>query len=211
MKSIRLSIPLDEQEIRNLTVGDIVYLDGVLYTARTRFHIRVLEEALLPPLDFNQLNVLYHVGPVMRKTEEREDGWEPLCVAATASMRFEKYGADIIERLGLRGIIGKGTMGRKTMEAMRGLGCIHLCAVGMNGNVLATKVRRVLDVYNIEKSGLIEATWILEVEDFGPWVVDIDTTGENLFHHLKREMRDRAREVYHHFGLSDNVGSPAKA
>lgn len=210
MKQTRLSIPLSEQDIRNLCVGDVIYLDGVIYTGRTRFHVAVLEENLLPPLDFDQLNVFQHVGPVMRRSKERDDGWEPLCVAATASTRFEKYGAEIIKELGLRAIIGKGTMGRKTMEAMRELGCVHLCAVGMNGNVLATKVKQVLGVHNLEAFGMIEATWVLKVEDFGPWIVDIDTEGRNLFHNLERETRSRAGEVLHHFGGIGESGLPAK-
>jgi tartrate/fumarate subfamily iron-sulfur-dependent hydro-lyase beta chain len=206
-----LSIPLSEQDVRALSLGDIVSLDGVVYTGRTRFHVAVLEESLIPPLNFEQLNVFHHVGPVMRRSEERDDGWEPLCVAATASMRFEKYGPELIRKLGLRAIIGKGTMGPKTMKAMRELGCVHLCAVGMNGNVLATKVRRILGVHNLEVFGSIEATWVLEVEDFGPWIVDIDTEGRNLFHSLERETRCRASEVFHHFDVMGESGLPAKA
>jgi len=68
--------------------------------------------------------------------------------------------------------------------------------------VLATRVKRVLGVYGLEDVGMIEATWVLEVEDFGPFIVDIDARGDNLFQHINRDVVTKAREVYNHFGLS---------
>ena len=148
-----------------------------------------------------------HMGPVMRRNGESEDGWESLCIGGTASMRFEEYAADIIEKLGIKAIVGKGTMGPKSMEAMRRLGCVHLCSVGLYAKVLATKIKRVISVYGLEDMGLIEATWVLEVGDFGPFVVDIDARGDNLFHRINRDTAARAREVYRHFGLPEPSGA----
>lgn len=203
MEVARLGLPLVDEQIQRLGLGDVVSLDGVVFTCRTLFHIRALEQGILPPIDFDRVNVMCHMGPVMRPDGEREGGWEPLCIGGTASMRFEKYTAEIIEKFGLKGIVGKGTMGPKTMEAMRRLSCVHLCSVGQYSKVLATRVKRVLDVYGLEEMGMIEATWVLEVEDFGPFIVDIDIRGHNLFHQINRDMVTRAREVYHHFGLSE--------
>lgn len=202
MEVIRLSIPLVDELIQGLRLGDVVSLDGVIFTCRTLFHIRALEQGILPRIDFDKVNVMCHMGPVMRRDDEREDGWEPLCIGGTASMRFEKYAAEIIKKLGLKAIVGKGTMGRKTMEAMRRFGCVHLCSVGLYAKVLATRVSRVVGVYGLEEMGMIEATWVLEVEDFGPFIVDIDAQGDNLFHQINRDVASRAREVYRHFGLS---------
>lgn len=201
MEIISLSLPLPDATIRKLHLGDVVSLDGVVFTARTLFHLRALEKGNLPPIDFHRVNVMCHVGPVMRPDEEREDGWEPLSIGGTASMRFEHYAADIIEKLGTKAIVGKGTMGPKTMEAMRRFGCVHLCSVGLYASVLASRVKRVVGVYGLEEMGLIEATWVLEVEDFGPFIVDIDARGDNLFHHINREVAKNALEVYRHFGL----------
>lgn len=201
MKIIELHLPLVDEQIQGLHLGDVVSLDGVVFTSRTLFHTRALEQGILPPIDFDRVNVMFHTGPVMRRSKEREVGWEPLCIGATVSMRFERYTAGIIERLGLKAIVGKGTMGRKSMEAMRRFGCVHLCSVGLYAKVLATRVKRVLGVYGLEDVGMIEATWVLEVEDFGPFIVDIDARGDNLFHHINREVAKKALEVYRHFGL----------
>lgn len=203
MEIVRLSLPLGDQQIQGLHLGDVVSLDGVVFTSRTLFHIRALEQGILPPVDFHNVNVMCHMGPVMRPDEEREGGWEPLCIGGTASMRFEKYTAGIIEKLGLKAIVGKGTMGPKTMEAMRRFRCVHLCSVGLYAKVLSTRIEQIVAVYGLEEMGMIEATWVLEVEEFGPFIVDIDTRGDNLFHQINRDIVTRAREVYRHFGLSE--------
>lgn len=202
MEITRLSLPLVDEQIQGLRLGDAVSLDGVIFTCRTLFHIRVLERGIVPPIDFDRINVMCHMGPVMRLDEGREDGWEPLCIGGTASMRFEEYTADIIEELGLKAIVGKGTMGPKTMEAMKQFSCVHLCSVGLYAKVLATRIKQVVGVYGLEEMGMIEATWILEVQDFGPFIVDIDARGDNLFHQINRDVAKRARDVYRHFGLS---------
>ncbi len=202
MEIARLSLPLRDEQVEGLRLGDVVSLDGVVFTCRTLFHIRALERGILPPIEFDKVNVMCHTGPVMRRNDEREGGWEPLCIGGTASMRFEKYAADIIEKLGLKAIVGKGTMGPKTMEAMKRFSCVHLCSVGLYAKVLSTRINRVVAVYGLEEMGMIEATWVLEVEEFGPFVVDIDTRGHNLFHRLNRDIATRAQEVYRHFGLS---------
>ena len=202
MEITRLGLPLVDEQVAGLRLGDVVSLNGVIFTGRSLFYIRALEQGILPPIDFGEANVLCHMGPVMKRDEGREDGWEPVCIGGTASMRFERFAAGMVEKLGLRAVVGKGTMGRKTMEAMRRFGCVHLCSVGLYSNVLARRVKRVLGVYGLEEMGLIEATWVLEVEDFGPFIVDIDARGDNLFHHINRDIESKAQEVYRHFGLS---------
>jgi tartrate/fumarate subfamily iron-sulfur-dependent hydro-lyase beta chain len=201
MEITRLSLPLVDEQIQGLRLGDTVSMDGVIFTCRTLFHIRVLERGVVPPIDFDRVNIMCHMGPVMRPDGEREDGWEPLCIGGTASMRFEKYTAGIIEKLGLKAIVGKGTIGPKTMDAMRRFDCVHLCSVGLYSKVLGTRVKRVLDVYGLQEMGMIEATWVLEVEDFGPFIVAIDSEGDNLFHRVNRDVANRAEEVCRHFGL----------
>jgi tartrate/fumarate subfamily iron-sulfur-dependent hydro-lyase beta chain len=199
---MRLRLPLTGEQIQGLRLGDVVFLDGVVYTGRTFFHERVLKQGILPPIDFNEANVLCHMGPVMKRDEGREDGWEPLCIGGTASMRFEAYAASVIERLKIRAIVGKGTMGPASMEAMRRFGCVHLCSVGLYAKVLSTKIRRVICVYGLQEMGMIEATWLLHVEDFGPFIVDVDTQGENLFHQVHQGLEARVHHVYHRFGIS---------
>jgi len=193
-----LKIPLTEDEVRELKIGDVVFLDGPVYTGRSLFHIRAIDQNIIPSLDFKQMNVLMHIGPVMEKLD---DSWRPVSMAPTSSIRFEKYGAAIIKKLGIRAIIGKTTMGNETMEMMKKFGCVHLTVVGIMGNLLANQAKKVLGVYFLEELGRTEATWVMELEKGGPFIIDIDTKGNNLFHQVNREVESKFEKFYEKFGI----------
>lgn len=198
MKTVRLKVPLQEKEVRALNIGDIVYLDGLCYTGRTLFHRRVVEQNILPPIDFEKVNVFVHVGPVMAQAGKE---WRPLSVDPTSSIRFEKYGPQIITRLKIRAIVGKTTMGAETLKAMRDYGCVHLSKVGICGDILASKVKRVVAVYNREELGNTEATWLLETENFGPFLVDMDTKGRNYYESINQDVHQKLQELYSKLGI----------
>jgi tartrate/fumarate subfamily iron-sulfur-dependent hydro-lyase beta chain len=198
MTTKNLTIPLLESDIRQLTIGDIVYLDGLIYTCRSQFQMRALEQDILPPIDFKKLNVMLHMGGVMKKVENE---WKVVSLLCTSSYRFEKLGAPIINKLGIRAIIGKSTMGVKTMQAMKEAGCVHLSWGALIGNILAKNVKRVVDVYNLDELGTLEATWVLEVENFGPFIVDIDTKGHNLFNLVKDHVNKKFEKAYEKYGI----------
>lgn len=200
MKKIRLKIPLTEKNILSLNLGDLVYFDGPIFTVRSLFHIRAILENILPPLDFEKMNVMIHMGPVMRRSDNR---WIPVSCDPTTSMRFEKYTADIIPKLGLRAILGKGSMGLKTVEAAKKFKCVHLAKIGIYGNILASKVTQVLGVYGLEELGPIECTWVLDVRDFGPFLVDIDARGQSFFTDLKHKTQEKLYAVYRSFSIPD--------
>ncbi len=200
MTSKRLTIPLSEGDVRQLNIGDTVCLDGLVFTCRSQFQMRALERNLLPPIDFRQSNVMFHMGGIMKKTG---DGWVPVSLLATSSIRFEKLGAPIIKKLGLRAIIGKSTMGIKTMQAMKEAGGVHLAWGAVMGNILAEKVKRVVAVYDLEEMGMLEAPWLLEVENFGPFVVDIDAHGNNLFSWVNAQVEENFKKAYEKYGVTD--------
>ena len=121
-------------------------------------------------------------------------------IPGTASNRFEAYGPAIIERLGIRAIVGKGAMGKETMKAMARFGCIHLTTNFKRGG--RGGVKRMVDVYDFDELGTVEATWVFEVADWGPFVVGIDTKGRSLFDEVDRQAKERLAElVYPHFGI----------
>ena len=200
MNEVRLTIPLKEEDVLGLSLGDLVYLDGTVFTARSLFHMRAVKEGILPPLDFKALNVMAHMGPVMKKTG---NDWLPVSCEPTTSMRFEKYAAEVIPRLGLRALFGKDGMGPKTMEAMKQHGCVHLAKIGVYGSVLASRVTRVIGVHGFEELGPIECTWVMEVKDFGPLFVDIDAEGKSFFEEVKRETEKKLTSVYQKFMIPD--------
>ncbi len=199
MREKYLKVPLSERDVRELEIGDVVFLNGPVYTGRSLFHIRAVEQDIVPPVDPEKMNVLVHAGPMMEKVG---DGWRPISMTLTASIRFDKYGPAIIKRLGIRAMIGKTTMGHETMEAMRKYGAVHLTAVGVMTNILTAQVRKVLGVYFMEELGGTEATWMMELEKAGPFIVDIDTQGNNLFHQLHREVEKKFKKFYRRFGIA---------
>ena len=196
----RLTIPLLEKDVRQLNIRDVVYLDGLIYTCRSLFQIRAVEQDILPPIGFKKMNVMFHMGGIMKKVENE---WIAVSLLCTSSIRFEKLGAPIIKKLGVRAIIGKGTMGVETMRAMKEVGCAHLSWGGLMGTMLAKNVKRVVDVYDLEELGPLEATWVLEIENFGPFIVDIDTNGNNLFDQVNEQVNKKLETAYEKYGIKD--------
>jgi fumarate hydratase class I len=169
---VRLKTPLRDEDIRKLRVGDVVLLDGVVFTGRDAVH-KYLHEG--GELDVIRNGVIYHCGPVVLK-----DGGQHRVLAAgpTTSIREEPYQADIIKKFGIKAVIGKGGMGAKTQQACKEHGCVYLHAIGGAAQIYAQCVQRVLSV-RMEHFGSPEAVWEFEVKDF-PAVVTIDTHGNNL-------------------------------
>jgi len=169
---VRLKTPLRDEDIQKLKVGDVVLLDGVVFTGRDAVH-KYLHDG--GELDVIRNGVIYHCGPVVLK-----DGDEYRVVAAgpTTSIREEPYQADIIKRFGIKAVIGKGGMGSKTQKACQDYGCVYLHGIGGAAQIYAECIKRVLSV-RLEQFGSPEAVWELEVKNF-PAVVTIDAHGNNL-------------------------------
>jgi len=172
-----LTFPFTEQKIRALKVGDEVTVSGVLFTGRDAVHKYLHEGGKLPPGVNLQDGILYHCGPVVIKDEH--GNWKCTAAGPTTSIREEPYQWQVIRDFGLRGVIGKGGMGNKTLEACKQHGCVYLHAVGGAAQVLADCIKRVRNVYMMEQFGAPEAIWEFEVENF-PAVVTIDSHGNSL-------------------------------
>lgn len=171
--SIALTTPISEAQIRALKVGDTVELNGRLYTGRDAVHQR-LHSGSKPPVDL-QGQVIYHCGPVMVKVGDR---WECRGAGPTTSSREEPYQWEVIRDHGIRGVIGKGGMGEKTLAACRQYGCVYLHAIGGAAQVCAERITRV-DGVDWMELGSPEAIWHLWVEKF-PVIVTIDSHGNSL-------------------------------
>jgi len=181
---VRLSTPLSEADIRKLKIGDVVLLDGIVFTGRDAVH-KYLHDG--GELDVIRHGVIYHCGPVVLK----ENGqYRVLAAGPTTSIREEPYQAGIIKRFGLKAVIGKGGMGAKTQKACQENGCVYLHAIGGAAQIYAQCVQRVLSV-RLEQFGSPEAVWELQVENF-PAVVTIDSHGNNL----QQAVTDRSRELF---------------
>ncbi len=203
MKTVHLRVPLSEADVLSLEVGDVVYVSGPFYTCRSLFQRRAVEEELLPPLDFKALNLMVHVGPVLKR---EGDGWRVVSFDPTSSIRFEKFGPRIIEKLGVRAIIGKTTMGEESLRAMERLGCVHLTKVGIYGNVYAGQIVRVREVHDLDLLGKTEATWVMEADEMGPFIVDMDSHGNSYFDGVRREARQALLRQYEALGIPVDYG-----
>jgi fumarate hydratase class I len=190
MREIKLTLPMTEEQVRSLQLGDMVLLSGVLYTGRDAVHKHLFEGKSIP-VDI-QGSAIYHCGPVVVKQDSGE--WSVRAAGPTTSTREEPYQATVIEKYGIRAVIGKGGMGPKTLKACQDFGCVYLHAVGGAAQVLAEKVKKVRGVSMLEEFGSPEAIWELEVVDF-PALVTIDAHGNSLHAEVAASSEQRLAEV----------------
>jgi len=174
---IELRTPLEESAVRSLKVGDEVTISGRLFTGRDAVHKYLHEGGKLPAGVNLKDGILYHCGPVVIKDEQ--GNWRCVAAGPTTSIREEPYQGQIIRDFGLRGVIGKGGMAEKTLEACKAHGCVYLHAIGGAAQVLAECIKRVSNVYLMEEFGAPEAIWEFEVAGF-PAVVTMDAHGNSL-------------------------------
>jgi len=169
-----LEAPFTEEKIRALKVGDMVEITGLLYTGRDAVH-KYLHDGGKPPVDLKN-SIIYHCGPVV---VEAKGKWIVKAAGPTTSIREEPYQGPLMEQYGIRGVIGKGGMGPKTLEYCQKVGAVYFHAIGGAAQVLAEKVVEVTGVHLAEKFGSPEAIWEFRVERF-PVVVTMDSHGGSL-------------------------------
>jgi fumarate hydratase class I len=171
-REVVLTAPVSEEQVRSLRVGDVVLVSGEVFTGRDAVHAHLMKHA--PPVDMRG-SVLYHCGPVMLKQGE---GWVVKAAGPTTSSREEPYQATIIEKYGVRAVIGKGGMGPKTLAALEKSGAVYLNAIGGAAQFYARTVEKVLGV-NLIEFGIPEAMWHLRVNKFVA-IVTMDSHGASL-------------------------------
>ena len=173
-----LKLPVKKEDINKLKTGDIVYITGKLFTARDEAHHMMLEKQK-SSLSFDPSDMaLFHCGPLMKKVD---NNWTVVSAGPTTSSRMDLFEDDFLEKYGVRIIIGKGGMGKKTQKALQKYTCVYTSYTGGAGALAADKVKEVLGVYWLEELGMPEAVWIFDVEDFGPLVVAMDSHGNTVY------------------------------
>lgn len=173
---IKLNIPLKKEDIVKLKVGDIVRLSGIIFTARDMAHKFLVENFSLKFKEMLDGSVIYHCGPIVKKEDNR---WKVISAGPTTSIREEPYEKKVIKDYGVRAIIGKGGMGKDTLQALKEYGSVYLHATGGAAVLIAESIIQVKNVYKLEEFGIPEAIWELEVKDF-PAVVTMDAYGNSL-------------------------------
>ncbi|PYN67216.1 MAG: fumarate hydratase [Candidatus Rokuibacteriota bacterium] len=197
MDEVRLTTPVSAEAISQLKLGDVVYLDGILYTAREGVYRKVVDLGQGLPASVRQLtNVNFHCSPAA--TVRPDGSYAVEAVTATASFRFGKSMTRWFEQSGARVIVGKAGL---TEVAYREWfvphGAVYLTTVGYGlGAAYGKCIKRVVDVHWLEDLGIAQALWVLEVERLGPFLVEGDPEGRSLFALANREIDLRLREVY---------------
>jgi fumarate hydratase class I len=196
----KIQLPLSDDVVRSLKVGDPVALSGVMVTGRDAVHKWMIDTfikktrppqgddlevyAAIQPL--LRGSVIYHCGPVVAGLDTKQ--YRFVAAGPTTSSREEPYQGDVMRHFKIQGVIGKGGMGPKTLAACQEVPGVYLHAIGGAASLIAQTVRRVLGVYKYD-FGVPEAMWVIEVQDF-PAVVTMDAHGGSL--HAEVEGKSRA-------------------
>ena len=186
-REVVLTAPLTDEAVRGLRVGDVVLISGEVFTGRDAVHAHLMKNA--PPVDLGGA-VLYHCGPVMLKQGEQ---WLVKAAGPTTSSREEPYQATVIEKYGVRAVIGKGGMGAKTLAALEKSGAVYLNAIGGAAQFYARTVEKVLGVHLME-FGIPEAMWHLRVRNFAA-IVTMDAHGNSLHADVETETGAKLAEL----------------
>ena len=199
MTVYNLRTPVSEDEVKQLRLKDIVYLSGTIITARDSAHKRALnlhKKGKQLPINIEGLAV-FHCGPVVK---QKNGKWIVVAAGPTTSTRLELFEAQFIKNFKVRVVIGKGGMGKKTVDAMKQYGAFYGAFTG-GAAVLAAKAIKQVKGVEWRDLGMPEAMWILEVEDFGPLTVAIDAHGNNLFQTIHNNTEKKKHAIYKKLGL----------
>lgn len=187
-----LKLPLSEETARGLKVGDFLEVSGSMVTGRDAAHKWLIEEFREDVAPFLAGSVIYHCGPVVRKNPD--GSYDFVAAGPTTSIREEPFQADVVRRYKLRGAIGKGGMGPKTLAGLAEVGGVYLHAIGGAAQVLARCVKRVERVFMLEEFGVPEAMWVIQVERF-PVVVTMDSHGGSLHNEVEQASEAKLKQL----------------
>jgi tartrate/fumarate subfamily iron-sulfur-dependent hydro-lyase beta chain len=177
-----LETPLTVDDINGLKIGDVVYLKGIIYTSRDMAHLTIkdkLEKSQALPVDFHGAAV-FHAGPVVTKNDA---GWELRVIGPTSSIRMEPY-AEMVGKLGVKAIIGKGGMRESSLRAFQKYGQVYLQAAPGCAALLADGIEAIQEVHWFDL-GMPEALWVLKAKKFGPLVVAMDSRGNSMYEDIR--------------------------
>ena len=200
MAEYHLTAPLTDADVEQLNVGDVVYISGECFTCRSRLQKYVFDEKHQLDFSLDNRNVLIHNGPIIVKENGK---WRLVSFMPTSSIRFEKWGAKSVENWNLKMIVGKTTMGEQTMKMMQEKKCVHVSPQSVSPNLWIDSIQ-VQDVHLYDELGRIEACWFFKLNDIGPFIVDIDTKGNNYFDALDKIIEKRKIEALKSIGVDPN-------
>ena len=193
MAEYTINLPATDEDVEKLNIGDTVYINGTVCTARDMAHLQMrelVENGKELPENIAG-GAIFHAGPVMKKDEN--DQWKLRVIGPTTSIRMEPH-ADFMGRMGVKLIIGKGGMGEDSLAAFKKYKQAYLQAAPGCAVVLAAGIKDVKNVHWYE-NGMPEAIWVLEADKFGPFVVTMDCKGNSRYNDVKVKAREIAEDI----------------
>jgi L(+)-tartrate dehydratase beta subunit len=195
MATYTLNTPLTEEAVRKLKVRDMVTLNGTIFGIRDLTLIHIFDKKNDPPVSL-QGAVLLHTAPSLKKVGKR---WEPICVGTTTSGRMDRFTPGLMEKYGVRAIIGKGGQYQGSLEAMKKFGGVYLAIVGGAAAVETKQIVEVEKVYFEELHP--EALYQFKVKNFGPLTVAMDSHGNHLYFEVKAQAEKKLPGIYKRLGI----------
>ena len=194
-----LHTPMDEAAIRSLSAGDIVTITGHVFGMRDKTLIHMFDQHNKPPVNLKGHAVL-HTAPSLRKVGSR---WEKIIIGTTTSTRMERFTAPLLEKYGVRAIIGKSGLYQDSLDAMSRFGACYLAIVGGAAAIETTQIEEVEHVYWPQLHP--EAIYKFAVRDFGPLVVAMDSHGRSLYDEVRAEVKKNIPRAYQKLGISEKT------
>ena len=195
MAEHHLQTPFSEEVIRQQHAGDIVYFNGTLFGIRDLTQIYMFDQNHTPPVSLEGMPCI-HTAPSLRKVGDK---WEKICIGTTTSTRMDRFSPELIEKYGVRAIIGKGGLYEGSLQAMEKHGAVYLAIVGGAAALETQQIEEVEDVYWEHLHP--EALYKFRVKDFGPLTVAMDSHGRHLYFEVKAEAERRLPAIYEKLGL----------
>ena len=201
MAEHEFTMPISEDDVRKLKTGDHVVLQDTLFGLRDATLIHMFDKGRETRLDLDGHAVI-HTAPNLKKVPVSNSfpaGYQSICIGTTTSARMERFTRPLMEKNGVRMIIGKGGLGDDSAKAFKDLGGVYLAIIGGTAALETTWIERILDVDMDDLNP--ESLWQFEVKDFGPLLVAMDARGASLYDAVNDQARDRRAEALARMGV----------
>jgi len=186
-------VPMSDEDVLALKAGDVVTISGIIVTGRDRIHQYLFDRRASNkdiPFDLSG-KILYHCGPVVKKLDGE---YRVIAAGPTTSMRVEMFEALILREYRIRGVMGKGGMGERTMQALKENCCVYFHTIGGAAVYLADRIEKTLGVWKADEFGPTEAMWLFEVKNF-PAIVTMDSYGNNIHRDIENMSLNKFAEL----------------
>ena len=198
-----LRTPVTESDLKDLRMGDIVYLSGKLFTVRDLAHKRIGEYHRSKkeyPFDLKG-QAVFHCGPIIDTIGQ--DEWRAVATGPTSSSRFSPFVRPVLEGAGAKIVVGKGSLFPEAYKAVVDNKSVYLLAVGGCAALYATQIRKVANAY-WQEFAMTDTVWEFDIEEFGPLTVGIDLEGNNYTGEMRGRLKENLTHIYDDLEIDSN-------